>query len=502
MVRTRQYLGSPFRVPLLLTLLSLLSASPAWARFQIPPPCKNAYTVEQEQQEGAKYAKEVFKQMPVLPDSSPLSQYVRSIGDKLVAVTPGYRWPFNFHVVASDEINAFALPGGAMFVNVGAINAAETEAQLAGVMAHELSHVVLRHSTCNLTRQQAPRMWAGIGQLAAGVLLGNGALGSMAAQGIGVVTSLGFLRMSRDDEKQADLLGAGILYDAGYDPRGLPQFFETIEAKYGSGGAQIFSDHPNPGNRMQYIKDEIASFPPRSRPIVTTAAFTKAKALAAREKVYNGKEIEAGAWRNSGKYALLPGGPATIIPAAQGQSGSGGDGSNGATARLARASLGLNDRLTAYQGSTFSMNYPSSWKKGESENGSVAFVPPNGAGQAGIAYGAIVDGAKMPQPVRDQNALNQATSAIARQLSQQNGGMQQASDLTTFSVGGQPATAVELRARSPISEGSQPLVERDLLVTIARPDGAVSYIVFVAPEADYPALKPLYNSMIQSFHVR
>ncbi|HEU4636057.1 MAG TPA: M48 family metalloprotease, partial [Edaphobacter sp.] len=120
----------------------------AWARFQVPPPCKNAFSVQQEQVEGAKYAGEIFKQMPVLPDSSPVSQYIQQLGKKLVAVTPGYRWPFNFHVVASDEINAFALPGGAMFVNLGAIRAAETESQLAGVMAHELSHVVMRHSTC------------------------------------------------------------------------------------------------------------------------------------------------------------------------------------------------------------------------------------------------------------------------------------------------------------------------------------------------------------------
>jgi hypothetical protein len=481
--------------------LLFTGSAPAWARFQIPPPCKNAFTVEQEQAEGAKYAKEIFKQMPVLPDNSPLSQYVRSVGDRLVNVTPGYRWPFNFHVVASDEINAFALPGGAMFVNVGAINAADSEAQLAGIMAHELSHVVLRHSTCNMTKQQAPKMWAGLGQVAAGVLLGNGALGSMAAQGIGAVAGLGFLRMSRDDEKQADLLGTGIAYDAGYDPRGMEQFFEIILAKYGAGGAQIFSDHPNPGNRTQYVNAEIASFPPRRNPTVTTAAFTRAKGLATKEKVYNGKEIEGGAWRGSGKYALLPGGPATIIPGAAGAS-SGGGSSNGAAARLSRASLGLNDNMIGYQGSTFSLVYPSSWQKGESQNGSVAFVPPNGAGQAGIAYGAIVDGAKLQQPVRDANSLAQATSAIARQLSQQNGGMQQAGELNTLTIGGQPATAVELRGRSPIADGNNALPEHDLLVTIARPDGAVSYIVFVSPEADYPALKPLYNSMIQSFRVR
>jgi hypothetical protein len=456
--------------------------------------------VEQEQQEGAKVAAEVFKEMPVLPDSSPISQYVRQLGDRLVAVTPGYRWPFNFHVVASEEINAFALPGGAMFVNLGAIRAAETESQLAGVMAHELSHVVLRHSTCNITKQQAPKMWAGLGQLAAGVLLGNGALGSLATQGIGVVAGLGFLRMSREDEKQADLLGTDILYDAGYDPRGLPQFFETIQAKYGEGGAQIFSDHPNPGNRMQYVNAEIASLPPRANPKVTSVQFTQARSQAEKEKTYNSKEVQAGAWRQTGKYALVAGGPAQIIPASAGASGSGEGGA--AAGRLSRASLGLNDRMTAYQGKTFSISYPSSWQKGEGQNGSVAFVPPNGAGQSGIAYGAIIDGAKFRTPVQDANTLARATSAIAQQLSEQNGGLQQVSDLATLTVGGQPANAIELRGRSPVSNGSSALAERDLLVTVARPDGAVSYMVFVAPEPDYETLKPLFSSMIQSFRVR
>ena len=476
------------------------ASSPAWARFQIPPPCKNAFTVEQEQQEGAKVAAQVFKEMPVLPDSSPVSQYVRQLGDRLVAVTPGYRWPFNFHVVASEEINAFALPGGAMFVNLGAIRAAETEAQLAGVMAHELSHVVLRHSTCNLTKQQAPKLWTGLAQLGAGVLLGNGALGSMATQGIGLVAGLGFLKMSREDEKQADLLGTDILYDAGYDPRGLPQFFETIQAKYGEGGAQIFSDHPNPGNRMQYVNAEITSLPPRSNPKVTSVQFTQARSQAEKEKTYNSKEIQAGAWRQSGKYALVAGGPAQVIPASAG--GAGGDQGGAAAGRLSRASLGLNDRMAAFQGKTFSISYPASWQKGESQSGSVAFVPPNGAGQSGIAYGAIIDGAKFKSPVQDANSLAQATSAIAQQMSQDNGGLQQASDLATLTVGGQPANAVELRGKSPVADGGSQLAERDLLVTVARPDGAVSYMVFVAPEPDYQTLKPLFSSMIESFRVR
>jgi hypothetical protein len=383
-------------------------------------------------------------------------------------------------------------------VNLGTIQAAETEAQLAGVMAHEISHVVMRHSTCNLTKQQKIGTLAGLGQMVAGIALGNGALGSMANEGIGMATGFGFLKMSRDYEKQADLLGAGILYDAGYDPRGLPQFFETIQAKYGSGGSQFFSDHPNPGNRTQYVNAEIATFPPRANGTVTSAEFTKIRALAAKEKTYNAKEVRAGAWRQTGKYALVAGGPAQVIPAAPSRGGQGG----AAGVRLSQSALGLNDRMVAYQGAGFSVSYPASWQKGEGQNGSVAFVPPNGAGQAGIAYGALIDWVRFKTAITDANSLAQATSAVAQQLSQQNGGMQQASQLVSVTVGGQPGNAVELRGRSPVADGGSALVERDWLVTVVRPDRSLSYIVFVAPEPDFAALKPVFSAMVESFRVR
>jgi len=480
-------------------LIAGVCAPAAWGRFQVPPPCKNAFTVEQEQTEGAKFAAEVYKQMPVLPDSSSVSQYVRRLGMQLAAHAPGYKWPYNFHVVASSEINAFALPGGAMFVNLGTIQAAETEAQLAGVMAHELSHVALRHSTCNITKQQAPKLGFGIASVLSSVLLGDSVLGSVAQAGLGVGANLAFMKMSRDDEKQADLLGAGILYDSGFDPRGLPQFFETIQSKYGEGGAQIFSDHPNPGNRTQYVNAEIATLPPRTGTKVTSAEFTRMRALAAKEKTYNAKEVQAGAWRQAGRYAAVPGGAATVVPATvsstQGASG-------GGAVRLSRSSLGVGDQMVRYQGRGFSMSYPATWQKSEGQNGGVAFVPPNGAGSAGIAYGALVDSAKFQSAVTDSSSLAQATQALAQQLSQQNGGLEQVGQMVAMNVGGQMANAMELRGRSPVVEGGSALAERNLLVTVARPDGALNYMVFVSPEADYAVLKPAFSAMISSFQVR
>ncbi|WP_263367334.1 M48 family metallopeptidase [Edaphobacter bradus] len=469
----------------------------AWARFQ-PVTCKNAFTEEQEITEGRKVAAQVFQQMPVLPDSSPVSQYVRQLGARLVAHAPGYKWPYDFHVVASEEINAFALPGGSIFVNMGTIRAAETEAQLAGVMAHETSHVVMRHSTCNLTKQQQIGTFAGLGQLGAAILLGDGALGSMATKGIGIATGLSFLRMSRDYEKQADLLGTGILYDTGYDPRGMPQFFETIEAKYGQGGAQLLSDHPNPGNRTQYVTAEIATLPPQQNPKVTSAEFTRVRALAMKEQVYTAKEVETGAWRQTGHYAAVAGGPAQVIAGQAVQA----TGASGTGVRLSRSALGLSDNFVTIQGSGFAVSCPASWQKGTGQNGSVALVPQNGAGQAGIAYGVVIDGARWKGGVGDANSLEQATKALAQQLSRDNGGLQQASRISSINVNGRMGNSVELRGKSPVVDGGSALAERDWLVTVARPDGDVSYLVFIAPEPDFEAMRPVFTAMLQSFRVR
>ncbi len=243
--------------------------------------------------------------MPVLPESDPVSMYVAQLGGRLTAQAPGLKWPYSFHVVASSDVNAFALPGGAIFVNLGTIQAVETEAQLAGVLAHEISHVVLRHATCNMKKQQTTNILAGLGQLATGILLGDGAGGQVAQAIIGGGAGLYGLRMSRDDEKQADLLGTDILYHAGYDPRGLPQFFEIIQGKYGAGGAQILTDHPNPGNRSEYVNAEIDTLPRLTNPKVTSAAFKRAHDLAMKEPTLTAQQIKDGGWKN-GNYAAGP----------------------------------------------------------------------------------------------------------------------------------------------------------------------------------------------------
>ncbi len=157
-----------------LATLALLVIQAPYAHAAVEfTPCKNNFSTEQQIQLGDKAAQQVYKEMPVLPDSSPITEYVRQLGERLTAVAPGYQWPYNFHVANVAEVNAFALPGGTVFVNLGTIQAAESEAQLAGVMAHEISHVVLQHSVCNAEKQQRVGLLAGLGQIAAGVILGE-----------------------------------------------------------------------------------------------------------------------------------------------------------------------------------------------------------------------------------------------------------------------------------------------------------------------------------------
>src|SRR5262249_23351491 len=209
----------------LAAILVLLLAMPAWAVGQtpeLPNPGSPGMSRQDQQKLGLQAAAEVYKQMPVLPDSSPVSQYVQQLGRKLVKQIPQqYTWPYEFHVVQQKEINAFALPGGQMFVNVGTVVAAKNEAQLAGVMAHEMSHVYMQHTAKSIHRQELGQIIGALGGIFGGTA---GAVARVGAAGAGLY----LLKYSRKDEAQADAVGAIIVYKAGYNPMELANFFEIL----------------------------------------------------------------------------------------------------------------------------------------------------------------------------------------------------------------------------------------------------------------------------------
>ncbi len=224
----------------------------------------NLFSPQQDVELGQKSASQVSKQLPLVRDAQ-VVRYISGLGKRLAAVAPAqpnnFNYNWTFHVVNSSEINAFALPGGFIYVNRGAIESAEEEAQIAGVLAHEEGHVVMRHGT----HQASEMMLAQAPLSILGGLLGrSSSLGSQLAElGISFGVNSILLRNSRSAESQADEVGTYILYHAGYDPYAMAQFFEIIQKKYPQQTIQFFSDHPNPGNRIRNVDQEIPLLGPK-----------------------------------------------------------------------------------------------------------------------------------------------------------------------------------------------------------------------------------------------
>src|SRR6266496_521707 len=231
----------------------------------------NRYSPQDDVKLGRQAAAEAEKQFPLLRDQQ-VRDYVERVGQRLVANIPSeFQHPefeYYFKVVNASDINAFALPGGPMFINRGMIEAAQREGEMAGVMAHELSHVALRHGTAQATKAQKYSILSGIAGIA-GSILGGPAVGQLAQLPFGVY----FLRCSREYETEADILGARIMANAGYDPLDLANMFRTIE-RQGGGGGGFLSDHPSPADRYARINQE-AQYLRVTNPIQDTREFAR-----------------------------------------------------------------------------------------------------------------------------------------------------------------------------------------------------------------------------------
>jgi predicted Zn-dependent protease len=264
-------------LPLAAFMVALaMIAAEAQTRITAP---RNRYSPEEDVKLGREAAAEVRKELPIIEERTLLS-YLDRIGKALVAVSPSaFNHPvfeYSFTPVNLKDINAFALPGGPMFVNRGMFEAARSEGEVVGVMAHELSHVLLRHGTANATRAQGFQLGALAGAIAGAVV--GGGWGQVISQGSQLGLGTWLLKYSREYEKQADLLGAQIMARAGYDPRDLGRMFETIQKQSGAGAPQWMSSHPDPGNRSAYIAKEAEALPVADRQAGSAAAFQSARA--------------------------------------------------------------------------------------------------------------------------------------------------------------------------------------------------------------------------------
>jgi predicted Zn-dependent protease len=235
----------------------------------------NFYSLEKEIAVGKRLAQEVERQAKIVDDPV-VAEYVNRLGQNLVRNSDA-KVPFTIKVVDSEEVNAFALPGGFFFVNSGLILKADNEAELAGVMAHEIAHVAARHGTKQATRGQI----AQIAMIAAEIAIPYGWTGYAAMQGASLAIPMGFLAFSRGFESEADKLGLEYMYKTGYDPTCFVDFFEkiqTLEKKKPGTMSKVFSTHPMTDDRIKAAQTNIARYL-KAKPeyVVNTSEFNDVK---------------------------------------------------------------------------------------------------------------------------------------------------------------------------------------------------------------------------------
>ncbi len=252
----------------------------------------NWYSTESEIKQGKAYSMELEKSVKFISDPV-VTEYVNRIGQNLVKNSDA-KVPFTIRVIDSDQINAMALPGGFFYVNSGLILAADDEAELAGVMAHEISHVAAHHAM----REQTRMNYAQMSTVPLIFVGGPLAYGIYEAANIGI--PLTFLQFSRDFERQADFLGVQYMYRAGYDPQALPAFFEKVQSLEKTKPnlvAKAFDTHPQTPDRIDHTQEEIAHLlPPKAEYVVTTSEFEDVKARLAR--IENKRKLRDGSDAN------------------------------------------------------------------------------------------------------------------------------------------------------------------------------------------------------------
>jgi len=471
----------------LVVTLALVMPSMAQADRTLLKPGWNMFSTEQDVEMGQQVSKEAEQQLRMLNDRR-VDNYLNNLGRKLAAKAPGEKYPYQFKVVNDRAINAFALPGGPVYINRGIIEAADNEAQLAGVIAHEISHVALRHGTNQASKASVAQMPLAI----LGGLLGSNSVGATLAQlGAGFAVNSILLKYSRTAETQADTMGTQILYDLNYDARAMAQFFEKIQAQdQGGQPAEFFSNHPNPGNRIENVNQEIGNLGGARRGYNTNSReFDDIKRyVRSLPAPANGRQILSDSGSNdSGQQGSQPDWPS--------------------------------NRSVSVENSLLRINHPDNWQA-HGQGDAMTITPrggmvDDGNGNQALAYGMIVNiyephqdryGQQLQGPGYGQGPgqgsrqdahalLDQATDQLIQELRQSNRNMRVVRPHEDISVNGSDATSTYLSNDSPL--GGR---ETNWLVTVQRPEGLL-FLVFTAPDRDFQNYERAFQQMLYSVRI-
>ena len=448
----------------------------------------NMFSPQQDVEVGQQVSKDAEQQLPML-NNSRVDNYLNNLGRRLSANAPGYKFPYSYKAVNDRAINAFALPGGPVYINRGVIEAADNEAQLAGVMAHEASHVALRHGTNQASKASAAQIPLSI----LGGVLGSNSTGAILAQlGAGFALNSVLLKYSRSAETQADVMGSQILYDSGYDPRAMAQFFEKIQAQ-DKGGQPVafFSSHPSPERRTERVNEELATLSgSRSGFNTDSREFDQIKryvqSLPAPPKQGQSQQLQSDPGRTDGaRQGSRPDSPS--------------------------------DRFVSFENSRLRINHPDNWQA-YGQGDAVSITPRGGLvndgnGNQALAYGVIVN---VFEPRVDQSGrqlqsggygqgpgqssgtyLVEATNQLVQEFRLSNRNMRVVRSHEDIDVNNVRGLSTYLSNDSPIQGGGR---ETNWLITLPRPEGLL-FLVFTAPERDFQSFENTFQQMLYSVRI-
>lgn len=452
----------------------------------------NMFSPQQDVEIGAQSAAQVEQQLPVLNDSS-VNSYVNSIGERLAVHAPGPKFDYRFKVINASDLNAFALPGGYLYINRGAIEAAKSDGEIAGVLAHEIAHSALRHGTANASKAYATQTGLSI----LGGLLG-GKVGAGTAQIINAVGGFGmnaiFLKYSRDAERQADTIGVQMMVKAGYNPADMVSFFQTLQGTDKKKTANWLSSHPQTNDRIKAIQKEASLLNvPLQKGTRTTQLANAQSRLRSMSPA-----------RRSDELAKM---------AAAGQRPTNGTSSSRTRPAQGVAAPSAQMRTYTNKGQIFQVQYPSNWEVIGESQGAVTFAPPGGAGNvngnAEVVYGAIIShfdprgarsnlGLGLYEDNNSSTSLTEGTQVLLQGIQQSSPHLQiiRASEQRVTVAGGQ-GLAVALRGKSPTTG----INERVTVVTRQLSDGHLVYMLFINPDKETAAYKNAFSSMVASLRI-